>query len=146
MWADAVVETSATIVAISPDTPPRSAVRSVSVLSRFEPDTIYGNGYLCSVFQSVLDTNPAGQISTRFLNNGTVVGGDTDTVPVRLGPGDTIRLVATSSGMDQSCQSTTTSTVLSTHQDNVIAQGGMAVRTFGVAANFRYVVVIAPGP
>ncbi len=145
VWADVVIDTSFDLIALSPDIPPLSPSRSVSVLTRYAPSTIYGTGYLCSAFQNVLDSNSATQISTRFQNDGTVVGGDADGMPVRMNPGGNVRMIASSEGDRHACLTTTTATIGSSFQESLHTSGTVAIRTFGVAANFRYVVVIAPG-
>ncbi|KAB2901654.1 MAG: hypothetical protein F9K40_08375 [Kofleriaceae bacterium] len=143
---DVVVETAVEIVAISADDPPRSPSREVSVLTRYMDDTIYGNGYLCGVFQSAVDANNASQVSARFLNNGTLTAGDVDGLATRLAPGTRLRLLASSDGQQQACDTNTGSVTSSSHADATLSTGGVAIRTFGVAANFSYVVVIASGP
>jgi hypothetical protein len=146
-WADAVVETSAYVVAIGPEDSTAPDNREVSILTRYTPDNIYGAGYLCTVIDSASDPGEASQRVTRFLNNGTTVDGDTDSVADVLHPTSAIRLTMSSTGTNQTCASTTGARVSSSYQDQgaTHVSGTVALRTFGVAANFRYVVVIAPG-
>ncbi len=143
--SDVVIDTSFDIVSISTDLTV-SPARAVSVLTRYQTGTIFGTGYLCSAAQSALDTNNASQLSTRLQNDGSVAGGDGDTMPVRLSTGRNVRMIAASEGDLQSCQTATTSTIFSSFQDVLHTNGTVALRTFGVAANFRYVIVIAPRP
>jgi hypothetical protein len=139
-----VLDTSFDVGSISADLS-LSAQRAVAVLTRYEPGTVFGTGYLCTATQSMLDANNATQASTRFQNDGSVSGGDADAMPVRLAPGQNVRMIASSADDVHTCQTSTLSTVASSFQNNQHASGSVALRTFGMAASFRYVVLIAPG-
>jgi hypothetical protein len=142
---DVVLDTSLDVGSISNDLS-FSSERALSVLTRYAPGTVFGTGYLCNATQSLLDANNATQMSTRFQNDGSVSGGDADTMPARLATGQNIRVIASSTGDLQACQTSTPSTVSSSFQNNQHSSGTVALRTFGIAVSFRYVVLIAPGP
>ena len=49
-----------------------------------------------------------------------------------------------SDGVTPTCEVTTAATVLSSYGDTTHTSGGIALRTNGVGASYRYIVVIAP--
>jgi hypothetical protein len=144
-WPDVVVDTSIYVVGVAPSRMQIADNRDVSVLTRYRADNALGSGYLCGVFDLVADNHNAFQIVARYVSSGGVVGGDNDDLPVPLTATTSVRLLATNRGSDHACRTITTSTVDSTYQDSVHTTGAIALRTFGVAAGFRYVAVIASG-
>jgi hypothetical protein len=126
------------------DNVPNSGVRSASLLTFYAPGTMFGTGYLCSLFDDMGDNNPGAQIATRYLNDGNIIGGDADSIAEQLGTGASFRLTGRADGVTPTCEVTTAATVLSSFGDITHQSGSVALRTNGVAATYRYVVVITP--
>ncbi len=145
-FTDVVIATDFDVVSVSPLVPATSSERAVSLLTRYQDGTIYGTGYLCGASQNVTDANNATQLAATYQNNGTVAVGDSDPLPVRLMAGTRMSFVGSSAGGTHACESRSGATVVSSFEDNQHTTGAVALRTIAVAANFRYVVVIAPGP
>lgn len=142
-WTDHVVDTAIEVDEFGVGG--GSALRSVSMIGRYATGAMNGTGYLCSVFDAIDDDNPAGQIVTRFNDDGGLTGGDNDGLAEELEVGDVVRLRVGSAGTTHSCTSATPASVVSSFVDATHASGGVALRTNGTAASFHYVVVIAAG-
>jgi hypothetical protein len=128
------------------DVVPASGVRSASMLTFYTPGTMFGTGYLCTLFDDTGDNNPASQFVTRYLNDGNLSGGDIDSIAEQLGNGFSFRLTGRADGVTPSCEVTTAATVLSSFGETTHTSGSVALRTNGVAASYRYVIVITPAP
>lgn len=128
------------------DAVPNSSVRSASLLTFYAPGTMFGTGYLCSVFDDLGDTDPGAQIVSRYLDSGSLTGGDVDGIAEQLATGFSFTLEGHADGATPACETTTAATVLSSFGDTTHTSGSLALRTNGVAASFRHVVVITPAP
>ncbi len=123
-----------------------TGARSAGLLTFYAPGTMFGTGYLCTVVDDVGDTNPAAQLVTRYLNDGGLSGGDADVLAEQLANGFTFRLTGRADGVTPTCEVTTAATVLSSFGDTTHTTGSLALRSNGVAASFRYAIVITPMP
>jgi len=123
-----------------------TGVRSAGLLTFYAPGTMFGTGYLCSIVDDIGDNNPAAQLVTRYVNDGTLVGGDVDGMAEQLVNGFTFRSTGRADGVTPTCEVLTTANVLSSFGETTHTSGSLALRSNGVAASFRYAVVITPMP
>jgi hypothetical protein len=128
------------------DTVPATGVRSASLLTFYAPGTMFGTGYLCTVFDDMGNNNPASLFATRYLDDGNLSGGDLDGMAEQFSNGFSYGLTGRADGATPTCEVTTAATVLSSFGDTTHTSGSVALRTNGVAASYRYVVVITPAP
>ena len=138
-WTEIHVHTT-----IELDDVPIGGIRSASLLTFYTAGAMFGTGYLCSVFDDTGDGNPGAQIATRYQDDGNITGGDIDGIAEQLGNGVSFRLTGRADGATPTCEVTTAATVLSSYGDTTHTSGSIALRTSGLAASYRYVVVITP--
>ena len=128
------------------DVVPGSGVRSASIITFYTPGTMFGTGYLCSVFDDMGNNNPAALIVSRYLDDGNITGADIDGMAEQMSNGFSFLLTGRADGVTPTCEVTTAATVLSSFGETTHTSGSVALRTNGVAASYRYVVVITPAP
>lgn len=141
---DVVVDATVAVVGVPPHQPPRRSTRAIALVTRFTPGN-YGTGYMCSISDDLSDPLPATQAATRFLDSGATAIGDFDALPTPISGGFTVRMIASTEGSNVSCRTIGATTTESAFNDATHESGTVGLRTFGVSANFRYLVVIAPG-
>lgn len=143
-WQDATIETGAVISTVAQPGPP-SGNRLIMLLTRYAPGAGVGAGYLCGLIDNISDTNNADQIIGRMIDTGGERDYELDPAPLQIAPTVSLRFVVENDGTTQTCKTLPVAPFESSIDNSVHTGGTVALRTFGVAAQFQYVVVIANG-